>query len=454
MAGQLWVASVERDGSSWSTWASSAARIHVCLAPSDTPFGERGYHNHQIVTAAAARSGETEPSESSGALIIYTSGTTGRPKGALHTHGSLAAQIGSLVSAWEWGAGDRILHPLPLHHIHGIVNALLCPHAVGAAVEFMPKFSPNGLWARLRQGQQPGGAPVTVFMGVPTMYVRLLQALDTTEPGPDRDAAVAAARALRLTVSGSAACPVPLMAAWEQVTGTRLLERYGMTEVGMALSNPYSGQRRPGFVGTPLPGVRIKVVPDGAAQTPGQAGDADGQAPASGDDSQWGAVEEGPGELRLAGPALFVGYWGRPEATAESFDEDGFFRTGDTVVRQAGAWRILGRTSVDIIKCGGYKLSALEIEAHLLEHPGVGEAAVMGVPDEAYGQVVAAVLAGKDGKPPPPLGELRAWARDVMAPYKTPTLVKVLDAIPRNAMGKTNKKELLLLFTQPGQPNN
>jgi len=281
-----------------------------------------------------------------------------------------------------------------------------------------------------------------VFMGVPTMYVRLLQALDSMPAGADRDAAVVAARALRLTVSGSAACPVPLMNSWEQVTGTRLLERYGMTEVGMALSNPYAGERRAGFVGKPLPGVRIKVVPD----TPSDGADEDKPAASSDDTQQWGPVEEGPGELRLAGPALFAAYWGREQATADAFDEDGFFRTGDTVVRQAGSWRILGRTSVDIIKCGGYKLSALEIEAHLLEHPAVGEAAVVGVPDEAYGQVVAAVLAGKDGKPPPTLGELRVWARDVMAPYKTPTMVKVLDAIPRNAMGKTNKKELLQLF--------
>jgi len=399
---------------------------------------------NQVVTAPAVSSSDAEPEAGSGALIIYTSGTTGRPKGALHTHGSLAAQIGSLCSAWEWNASDRILHPLPLHHIHGIVNALLCPHAVGAAVEFMPKFSPSGLWARLRQGHSGGEGqpPVSVFMGVPTMYVRLLQALDSMPAGADRDAAVAAARALRLTVSGSAACPVPLMNSWEQVTGTRLLERYGMTEVGMALSNLYAGERRAGFVGKPLPGVRIKVVPD----TPSEGADEDKPAASSDDTQQWGPVEEGPGELRLAGPALFAAYWGREQATADAFDEDGFFRTGDTVVRQAGSWRILGRTSVDVIKCGGYKLSALEIEAHLLEHPAVGEAAVVGVPDEAYGQVVAAVLAGKDGKSPPTLGELRVWARDVMAPYKTPTMVKVLDAIPRNAMGKTNKKELLQLF--------
>ncbi len=378
-----------------------------------------------------------------GALIIYTSGTTGRPKGALHTHGSLAAQVASLVGAWAWAESDRIVHPLPLHHIHGIVNALLCPHAVGAAVEFVPKFSPSGLWARLRAGADGSAPPVTVFMGVPTMYVRLLQALDGMEAPAERSACAAAGAALRLTVSGSAACPVPVMAAWEAATGQRLLERYGMTETGMALSNPLLGERRAGFVGAPLPGVRIKVVapePDATSAAP-----ADGTpAAVTGEEvSAYGPVEEGPGELRVAGAALFAGYWGKPAATAESFDAEGFFCTGDTVVRQGGAWRILGRTSVDIIKCGGYKLSALEIEAHLLEHERIGEAAVVGLPDEAYGQIVAAVLAPKTaGEAPPSLAELRVWARDVMAPYKVPTQLRVVEAIPRNAMGKVNKKEL------------
>ncbi len=355
------------------------------------------------------------------------------------------------MGAWEWRDSDRIVHPLPLHHIHGIVNALLCPHAVGAVVEFVPKFSPTGLWARLRAGVDGAAPPVTVFMGVPTMYVRLLQALEAMEAPAEREAAGKAGASLRLTVSGSAACPVPLMTSWEKVTGQRLLERYGMTEVGMALSNPLHGERRPGFVGTPLPGVRVKVVKAPAEEdaAPAAAAAAEGgavAAVAAEDVSAYGPIEEGPGELRVAGPALFAGYWGKPTATAESYDEEGFYCTGDTVVRQGGSWRILGRTSVDIIKCGGYKLSALEIEAHLLEHPAIGEAAVVGLPDEAYGQVVAAVLAGKGDAPPPSLAELRVWARDVLAPYKVPSQLRVVDAIPRNAMGKVNKKELAKMF--------
>jgi malonyl-CoA/methylmalonyl-CoA synthetase len=283
------------------------------------------------------------------------------------------------------------------------------------------------------------------------MYVRLLQALEAMEAPAEREAAGKAGASLRLTVSGSAACPVPLMTSWEKVTGQRLLERYGMTEVGMALSNPLHGERRPGFVGTPLPGVRVKVVKAPAEEdaAPAAAAAAEGgavAAVAAEDVSAYGPIEEGPGELRVAGPALFAGYWGKPTATAESYDEEGFYCTGDTVVRQGGSWRILGRTSVDIIKCGGYKLSALEIEAHLLEHPAIGEAAVVGLPDEAYGQVVAAVLAGKGDAPPPSLAELRVWARDVLAPYKVPSQLRVVDAIPRNAMGKVNKKELAKMF--------
>jgi len=197
--------------------------------------------------------------EERGALIIYTSGTTGRPKGALHSHRSLKAQIYALVNAWEWASRDRMLHCLPLHHIHGIVNGLFCALDAGACLEFLPKFSPTTIWRRMVAGHNGSATPITVYMGVPTMYVRLLQAY-AAMPDEEKAAAKAAAGALRLTVSGSAACPVPVMNEWEETTGQRLLERYGMTEIGMALSNPYSDERRPGTVGQPLPGVEVKMV--------------------------------------------------------------------------------------------------------------------------------------------------------------------------------------------------
>jgi acyl-CoA synthetase (AMP-forming)/AMP-acid ligase II len=204
-----------------------------------------------------------------GALIIYTSGTTGSPKGVLHTHGSLYAQCLSLCEAWAWHPSDRILHCLPLHHIHGVVNAWLCAHFAGACVEFAPVsrngFAPRTTWSRLRDGADGGKKPpITVFMGVPTMYVMLLRALARAHEARPREAAAsaAAARRLRLAVSGSAACPVPVMREWEKLTGAEtLLERYGMTEIGMALSNPLRGARVPGTVGAPLPGVETRLAP-------------------------------------------------------------------------------------------------------------------------------------------------------------------------------------------------
>ncbi|KAK3242473.1 hypothetical protein CYMTET_47838 [Cymbomonas tetramitiformis] len=351
-----------------------------------------------------------------GALIIYTSGTTGRPKGVLHTHKNLISQVRSLTDAWEWSQDDRILHCLPLHHIHGIVNALYCAHYNGALVEFMPSFSPGEVWKRLMRQVNP----VTVFMGVPTMYVILMRKFEGLGAEAQRQAAAAAA-ALRLTVSGSAACPVSVMASWEKITGQRLLERYGMTEIGMALSNPLKPmhQRRAGTVGRPLPSVEVRI-------------------------GGLGPTEVGQGELGVRGSTVFCEYFGRAEATASSFDRDGYFLTGDTAeVDEDGVYTILGRTSVDIIKSGGYKLSALEIENHLLEHPSIRECAVVGLPDEVYGEIVAAVIVCEEGEPPLEGDDLRVWAKDHMAIYKIPRVTKVLDGLPRNAMGKVNKKELI-----------
>mmetsp|Transcript_40793 Transcript_40793/g.49494 ORF Transcript_40793/g.49494 Transcript_40793/m.49494 type:complete len:544 (-) Transcript_40793:39-1670(-) len=359
-----------------------------------------------------------------GALIIYTSGTTGRPKGALHTHSGLKAQMESLSQAWKWEKKDRMVHCLPLHHIHGIVNGMMCCHLNGAALEMMVKFSPTTLWKRVQNFTAPS---VTIFMGVPTMYAFLISAYDKMTEDEQKVAGSAMSK-LRLQISGSAACPVPIMNKWREITGGTLLERYGMTEIGMGLSNPYDpmDKRRPGFVGTPLPGQEIKVVPE--------------------DGSPEEHKQNGPGELRIKGPLLFAEYIGRPEATKEAFDEEGYFKTGDMVQKEDGMWRILGRSSVDIIKNGGYKLSALEIENHLLEHPGIGECAVCGVADEAYGELVGVILTGKDDKPALELKELQDWAKDHMATYKIPKLLLAVDKIPRNAMGKVNKKELVKLF--------
>ena len=362
-----------------------------------------------------------EPEPDDGALVIFTSGTTGAPKAALHTHASLAAQIDSLAEAWGWTGADKILHALPLNHVHGIVNAWMCAHAVGAEVTFCAKFSATEWWRSVADRNDGMHTTTTTFMGVPTMYVRLIQSYDAVESEERRRQMSAGASRLRLCVSGSAACPVPVAKRWSEIAGGKeLLERYGATEIGMALSQPLAGRRVPGRVGHPLPGVQVKLV---------------------------------DGELRVKGPGVFGGYVGRPEATAACFDELGFFITGDaTEYDENLGYRIMGRTSVDIIKHGGYKLSALEIESAVLEHPGVGECAVCGVPDDVYGEIVGCVLApgpASDGapvSPPPDAEELRAFLKDRMASYKAPGVVVVVDAVPRNAMGKVNKRSLVGLF--------
>lgn len=367
-----------------------------------------------------------------GSVIIYTSGTTGKPKGALHTHRSVAAQMDALSTAWQYSASDVLLHALPLHHIHGLVNALMCSHYNGGCVDFA-SFNARSIWRRLQRGE------VTVFMGVPTMYAHLLSIYEKL-PEEERARCRDAAAGLRLTVSGSAACPLPIMRGWQALSGVTLLERYGMTEVGMALSNLYGGPRVPGAVGLPLPGVEADIV----MAAPGEGGEVE--------------LRRGPesGELRIRGPTLFKEYWRRPDATAQAFDEDGFFMTGDTADRIAVEghdepfYRILGRTSVDIIKSGGYKISALKIENHLLEHPALREVVVIGIPDDVYGERIAAIATLADGASMNSV-QLMNWASDKLPPYEIPRALVVLDEIPRNAMGKVNKKALRQLYVEREQ---
>jgi malonyl-CoA/methylmalonyl-CoA synthetase len=392
---------------------------------------------------------------SDGALIIYTSGTTGSPKGALHTHGSLAAQCTALMNAWDWSPSDRMYHALPLHHIHGLVNGWACAAATGATVEFAGDvtFAPRTAWARLRDANR---APVTVFMGVPTMYVMMLRALEGLKRrrnDEDATASAAAARSLRLTVSGSASLPTPVARSWMTETGADVvpLERYGMTEIGMALSNPLRGERRAGTVGAPLPGVEVRTERVGHDERVGSDATAAVGGAGAGE-AGFEDVEEGPGELLVRGPSVFVGYWNKPDVTASSFTPDGFFRTGDTAVRERGGyWRIMGRTSVDIIKTGGFKVSALETEAKLLEHPAIAEVAVFGVPDDAYGEIGVAVTSLKEEEEEgADTSELARWARRNMAEYKAPKVFQLVRKIPRNAMGKVNKKELRHMYLHGG----
>jgi malonyl-CoA/methylmalonyl-CoA synthetase len=345
------------------------------------------------------------------AMVLYTSGTTGKPKGVVTTHLNIQAQVASLVEAWEWQARDRILLALPLHHVHGIVNVLTCALWSGALCEMLPRFDAGEVWERILQGR------LTLFMAVPTIYAKLITAWEKAAPAR-RQAMTEACKRLRLMVSGSAALPVPLLEQWKAVSGHVLLERYGMTEIGMALSNPLHGQRRPGYVGATLPGVELRLA------------DESGSEPAPGT----------PGEIMVRGPGVFLEYWANPSATQEAF-RDGWFCTGDIAVVQEGAFRILGRGSIDIIKTGGYKVSALEIEGALLSHPSVQECAVVGMPDTEWGERVCVAVVLQPGKKLT-LESLRAWAKEQLAPYKVPTRLLVVEQLPRNAMGKVVKPEL------------
>jgi len=350
------------------------------------------------------------------ALMLYTSGTTSRPKGVVLTHANIRAQVECLVGAWGWRADDRALLVLPLNHTHGVINVLTCALWVGAVCEITPMFDPGLVWDRLASGD------ITVFMAVPTIYRRLIAAWSDAPEGQQTVWSRGAER-LRLFVSGSAALPASVFVEWKRITGHTLLERYGMTEIGMALSNPLDGERRPGYVGSALPGVDLRLVDEHGA----------------------GASAGDPGEILVRGPAVFLEYWGRPDATGAAFSESGWFRTGDVAVVEGGAFRILGRLSVDIIKTGGEKVSALEIEDVLREHPAIIDCAVVGLPDPDWGELVAAAVVLKPGAMLL-LADLRHWARALLSGPKLPRRMLVLDALPRNAMGKVAKARLIQLF--------
>jgi malonyl-CoA/methylmalonyl-CoA synthetase len=372
------------------------------------------------------------------------------------------AQAKSLCEAWHYSPTDHFLHVLPLHHIHGTVNALLTPLLAGSTIEFLFPFTVDSVWSRLAAPflatpSEQTKKPITFFTVVPTIYNRLLQSHNTLSP--DMQNATKEAlhpNNMRLNISGSAALPTPTKQAWTNLSnGNVLLERYGMTEVGMALSCGLANEDRvDGSVGWPLPSVEARLV-DLDTKTiiePGEELDANGK--------------ERSGEIQLRGPTIFKEYWNNPTATAKEFTEDGYFKTGDVAVRRnvpsagkgaSGDWAqgpmyfILGRLSADIIKVGGEKVSALEVEREMLSIPAITECAVVGLPSETWGQKVAAVVVlseqGKTaGKGEKPFGamDLRRSLRDKMAAIKIPQDLKVVDSIPRNAMGKS---KLLVLQT-------
>jgi len=396
-AGASIVVASGRQADALETIASSAGAQFLRTA--DLLSGETDHGDGPLVPIGS-RSERAASFPERRALIVYTSGTTGKPKGVVTTHAQLQAQIDTLVAAWGWTANDRALLTLPLHHVHGIVNVLGSALTAGAVCEILPQFEPEPAWQRLASGE------VTVFSAVPTIYHRLIAAWDAAPPATQR-AWAEGSRTLRLMMSGSAALPVRTLERWRAITGHTLLERYGMTETGMILSNPLHGERRPGSVGTPLPGVEIRLV---------------------------------DGEVEVRGPGVFSEYWRRPDETRAAF-RDGWFRTGDVAVVEDGVYRLLGRTSTDIIKTGGYKVSALEIEDAVRADPAVADCAVVGLPDEEWGQRVCAFVE-LTPHAELALADLRERLKADLAPYKVPRDLRIVAALPRNAMGKVNKPAL------------
>lgn len=386
----------------------------VLAAPGDElPAALAGFERVDVDATAVgpAPVGEERVGDGEPALVVYTSGTTGPPKGAVIPRRAVAATLDALADAWRWTGQDVLVHGLPLFHVHGLVLGVLGPLRRGGSVRHLGRFTTEGVARELNDG-------ASVLFGVPTMYHRIAEAL------PDDPELVRALSGARLLVSGSAALPVHDHERIAAATGRRVIERYGMTETLMNTAVRADGEARAGTVGVPLPGVELRLV------------DEDGAAVAAYDG-------ETVGEIQVRGPNLFTEYLNRPDATAAAFTADGWFRTGDVAVLDPDGYvRIVGRKATDLIKSGGYKIGAGEIENALLEHPGVREAAVTGAPDADLGERIVAWIVPVDPQSPPSDTELADHVARRLAPHKRPREVRYLDALPRNDMGKIMKRAL------------
>ncbi len=339
------------------------------------------------------------------ALMIYTSGTTGRPKGAELSHGNLSTNLSDLYTAWQWQADDVLLHVLPIFHTHGLVVALHGALHAGASTTILEKFD---AWQTL---DLLLSKRFSVFMAVPTIHSRLLDEAGTQTFDLNF---------IRLMTSGSAGLPEDVFERFQKTFKYTLLERYGMTETGMNLSNPFEGERKLGSVGLPLPSVEARVVqPETETPLP------DGEV----------------GEVQIKGKHVFKGYWRQPEKTDESFSPDGWLRTGDLGLRDMGGYYHLKGRSKDLIISGGFNVYPPEVELVLSEHPGIAATAVIGCPDKDWGEQVVAVIQAKAGLKLTEV-EIISFCKERLANYKTPKAVKFVTDLPRNAMGKVQKNQL------------
>jgi len=403
------------------------AGVEVVPIPADAGPGERahilrdsGAAVWQVTSPPAevrdpASSGRAayrlpDVSPDAGAFVLYTSGTTGLPKGVRLSRRAVAAGLDALADAWAWTANDVLAHGLPLFHVHGLVLGVLGPLRIGSGLRHVGRPTPAAYAAA-------AGAGATMFFAVPTIWSRV-----AAEPEY-----AAALRSARLLVSGSAALPVPVFERLRELTGHEVCERYGMTETLITVATRADGARRAGHVGVPVAGVRTRLVADSGEPVP-----SDGET---------------LGELQVRGATLFDGYLGLPEATATAFTADGWFRTGDVAtIAPDGSHQIVGRASVDLIKSGGYRIGAGEIEGVLLGHAAVAECAVVGVPDDDLGQRIVAFVVPAQQPTLWPGEELAAELIDLvvreLSVHKRPREVRFVDALPRNEMGKVQKTRL------------
>ena len=374
-------------------------RVTIDLATTSAPATD--------APAAAA----TPPDPEAPALIVYTSGTTGPPKGAVLPRRAIASNLDALAQVWGWTEADVVCHALPLFHVHGLVIGILGPLRRGGTAHHLGRFSPEGVGEAL-------AGEATMLFGVPTMYRRLA---DAAEDSPPLAAALGRAR---LLVSGSAALPAAEHARLQRLTGATVVERYGMTETLMNTAIHAGAPPAPGGVGPPLPGVQVRLVDDDGSELD----------PALTDEATIG-------EVQVRGPNLFLGYLNQPQATAAAV-RDGWFVTGDMATRDAdGGLRLVGRRATDLIKSGGYKIGAGEIEAALSEHPAVQDAAVTGAPDDDLGERVVAWVVRRDGTAVDE-AELVDHVAAMLAPHKRPRTVHFVPELPRNELGKVQKTRL------------
>jgi len=364
------------------------------------------------------------------AFILYTSGTTGLPKGVQLSRSAVAAGLDALADAWEWTADDVLAHGLPLFHVHGLILGVLGPLRIGSGLIHVGKATgpayANAAKTVAAQGDSLGRPAATMFFGVPTIWSRI-----AAEPEAAR-----ALRTARLLVSGSAALPAPVFERIHDLTGHEICERYGMTETLITVATRANGRRRAGYVGVPIQGVRTRLRDEAGREVPHDG--------------------ESVGDLQVTGPTLFDGYVGRADATAEAFTADGWFKTGDVAtIDPDGTHRIVGRASVDLIKSGGFRIGAGEIESVLLGHPAVAECAVIGRPDPDLGQRIVAFVVSSDGQRQCDdatgghdvddralAGELTDLVVRELSMHKRPREVVFVDSLPRNEMGKVQKTRL------------